>query len=540
LSRRAALGLIASGAGMALIAACAPAAQAPAAPAPAATASGATTAPPAASGGVATAPPAAAAAGATPQPKTGGTLRYGTGTDVNRLDPHFRLGDIYYTVYDRLTEYDINHNVQPMLAESWDISPDYTQIKFNLRKGVQFHNGAEMDSAAVKFNSERARDLPNTQLDEAKWWTSIETPDKYTVIFKSDKPRPLAFDFFEFLNIAEPTAANDPTQAVGTGPYKFVEWKQNDSLTLTKNTNYWQSGKPYFDGIQMFVLTDPQAMVARFESGTLDAVLNMAVTDYLRLRDQPQNYTQYGFSAGNFSCFGVNCKVAPWDNKEARQALHHAINRDRWATTIQRGLEVPSMLPWPKTSPAYDDAKANAYPYDLDKAASLLKAAGVTSFTGDVIMQNSSAELNQFGQVLQADFAKLGITLNLKPQDGAAYLDVVNNWKYNGFWLGGGSFAQLDPATAFTKSRALSVTGNSSAYTAPVNAAAVELLGRATTETDQAKRKQLYADLNTMLLEEAYISVMSATTDRLITTTKVHGVTPTLHSAQRWWEAWLA
>src|SRR5262245_37441676 len=113
LSRRAALGLIASGAGVALIAACAPSTSpAPAAPAATTASSGA--------GAAATAAPAAqagAAAGATPQPKSGGTLRYGTGTDVNRLDPHFRLGDIYYTVYDRLTQYDINHNVQPMLAE---------------------------------------------------------------------------------------------------------------------------------------------------------------------------------------------------------------------------------------------------------------------------------------------------------------------------------------------------------------------------------------------------------------------------------------
>src|SRR5499427_740029 len=486
LSRRAALGLIASGAGMALIAACAPAAQAPTAPAPAATVSGATTAPPAASGGAATAPPAAAAAGATPQPKTGGTLRYGTGTDVNRLDPHFRLGDVYYSVYDRLTQYDINHNVQPMLAESWDVNSDYSQIKFNLRKGVQFHNGAELDSNAVKFNSERARDLPNTQLDEAKWWTSIETPDKYTVIFKSDKPRPLAFDFFEYLNIAEPTAANDPTKAVGTGPFKFVEWKQNDSLTLAKNPNYWQSGKPYLDGIVMSVVTDPQAMTARLEGGSFDAAI-IPVTDFLRLRDEPANYTPYTFSAGNFSCFGINCQSEPWTNKQARQALQYAIDRQRWATTIQKGLEFPSTLPWPKTSPAYDEATANKFPFDLDKAASMLKAAGVTSYTGEVIMQNSSAELTSFAQILQNDFAKLGITLNLKPQDTAAYLDVVNNWKYQGFWLGGGSFAQLDPATAFTKSRALSVTGNSSAFTTPANASAVELLGRATTEPDATK-----------------------------------------------------
>jgi ABC-type transport system substrate-binding protein len=149
LSRRAALGLVASGLGTVVLAACAP--SAPAAPptvsATAASASG---------------KPAAATGGATPQPKSGGTLRYGAADDVNRLDPHFRLGDVYYTVYDRLTQYDINHNLQPMLAESWDISTDYTSIKFNLRKGVQFHNGAELDAAAVKFNSERARDLPNS------------------------------------------------------------------------------------------------------------------------------------------------------------------------------------------------------------------------------------------------------------------------------------------------------------------------------------------------------------------------------------------
>jgi peptide/nickel transport system substrate-binding protein len=527
-SRRRALGLLTSGLGTFVLASCA------APGAPSAPSSSATIAPAAGAGA------APGAAGATPPPKTGGTLRYGADVDVNRLDPHFRLADIYYTVYDRLTQYDINHNVQPMLAESWDVSSDSTSIKFNLRKGVQFHNGAELDSNAVKFNSERARDLPNTQLDEAKWWTSIETPDKYTVIFHSDKPRPLAFDYFEFLNIAEPTAAADPSKAVGTGPFKFVEWKQKDSLTLTRNTNYWQSGKPYLDGIVMTVITDPQAMVARFEGGSLDAAVNYPVTDFIRLRDDA-SYTAYTFSAGNFSCLGMNCQVAPWDNKKARQALLYAVDKVRWATTVQKGLESPSTLPWPKTSPAYDEAKANAFPFDLEKAAAMLKAAGVSGpVTGDVIMQNSSAEITSFAQILQNDFAKLGITLNLKPQDQAAYLDVVNNWRYQGFWLGGGSFAQLDPATAFTKSRALSVTGNSSAFTAPVNAAAVELVGRATTEPDAAKRKQLYSDLNDMLLDEAYIICTSPTANRLITTSKVHGVVPTLHSAQKWWEAWLA
>ncbi len=530
LNRRAALGLVASGFGAAVLAACAPAS--PTSSPTVSTSSSGDLAPTAGA-------TAAATAGPIPQPKAGGTLRIGSDVDVNRLDPHFRLGDVYYGVYDRLTQYDLNHNVQPMLAESWDISPDYTQIKFNLRQGVQFHNGAELDAAAVKFNSERARDLPNTQLEEAKWWTSIETPDKYTVIFKSDKPRPLAFDFFEFLNIAEPTSANDSSKAVGTGPFKFVEWKQNDSLTLVKNANYWLSGRPYLDGINMSIITDPQARTTRFEGGALDAVINLSVTDFVRLQSDP-NYVSHRNAQGGFSCFGVNCKVAPWDNKQARQALLYAVDRQRWATQIMRDLEFQSSLPWAQSSPAYDDTKGKAYPFDLAKAKSLLQAAGVTSFTGDVIMPNSNAELTAFAQVLQSDFAQLGITLNLKPQDNAAYLDVVNNWKYSGFWLGGGAFAQLDPGTSFTKSRALSVTGNSSAYTAPVNEAAVELVGRATTEIDPDKRKQIYSDLNDMLLTEVYIIGMSPTTSRLMSTSKVQGITPTLHSAQEWWEVYIA
>ena len=117
---------------------------------------------------------------------------------------------------------------------------------------------------------------------------------------------------------------------------------------------------------------------------------------------------------------------------------------------------------------------------------------------------------------------------------------MVNNWKYHGFWLGGGSFAQLDPGTSFTKSRALSVTGNSSAFTAPVNAAAVELVSRATTEPDPTKRKQIYSDLNDMLLDGGVHHRDVADDEPLMTTSKVKGVASTLHSAQRWWEAWLA
>ena len=173
LTRRAALGLFVSGAGIALLAACGPATQpAPAAPttAPAPPpAQPAPTAPPAAAAPTAPKPAAAAtsvsaatsAKPAAAQPKLGGTLRFAATADVPNLDGHQRsaaLQDTVWMAYDRLIRYDENRKPQPMLAESWDVSSDCKQIKFNLRKGVQFHTGREFTSDDVKWNFSRVRD----------------------------------------------------------------------------------------------------------------------------------------------------------------------------------------------------------------------------------------------------------------------------------------------------------------------------------------------------------------------------------------------
>ena len=218
LSRRSALRLVTLSAGGALLAACgvapvAPptAAPTPAAakpPAPTAVATAApTTAPAAAPTATVAAVPASAPA---PQVKTGGTLRFAATADIPNLDGHQRsatLTDTVWTAYDRLTQYDANGKVQPMLAESWDVTPDYKQVKFNLRKGVQFHTGRELTSDDVKWNILRVRDPKvgsGSYVTWSNWFTSIETPDKNTIVLTTDASRPSMFDFFEWLNILDP------------------------------------------------------------------------------------------------------------------------------------------------------------------------------------------------------------------------------------------------------------------------------------------------------------------------------------------------
>ena len=139
---------------------------------------------------------------------------------------------------------------QPQLAESWDISPDYKHIKLNLRKSIQFHSGRELTSDDVKYNLLRVRD-PKVQVPtlrtQSNWFTTLDTPDKYTIILNSETPRPLVFDIFEYLNIVDKDTMEGSearTKAIGTGPFRFEEWAQGAHISFSRNAAYWQSGRP--------------------------------------------------------------------------------------------------------------------------------------------------------------------------------------------------------------------------------------------------------------------------------------------------------
>ncbi|HEU0169050.1 MAG TPA: ABC transporter substrate-binding protein, partial [Chloroflexota bacterium] len=253
-SRRHVLALITAGAGAVLLAACSQAAPAsPSASAKPAQSSGSGGAPVVASS-------ASAAASTAAQPRKGGILTSGQTVEIasggqagtsplsgQNITPAALTAT--FLGYDPLVAYDANLKPQPMLAESWDVSSDFKQIKFNLRKGVQFHSGREFTSDDVEYNLQKVQQ-PNFAAqftNMSKWFTSMQKPDKYTVVLSSDQPRPAMFDLFDMLNIADRELVESPdyTKKGGaTGPFKFVEWVQGDHIRWVKNPNYWMSGKP--------------------------------------------------------------------------------------------------------------------------------------------------------------------------------------------------------------------------------------------------------------------------------------------------------
>jgi peptide/nickel transport system substrate-binding protein len=524
MSRRQVLRWLTSAGGVAVVVACAPPA-----PAPGATAASATP-------GASAAKPAAATSS---QPKRGGTLRVGQIGDIARLDGQLVTAvDATWMPYDRLTAYDANLQPQPMLAESWEFSSDYKQLKLNLRKGVQFHSGREFTSDDVKWNIMHVRDpkvAAGALILQSNWFTSIDTPDKYTVILGSEQPKPATFDFFEFFDIVDSQTADSQTTLIGTGPFKFGEWVQGDHLVFTRNADYWQSGLPLLDRVEVHVLSDGQAMVAQLEAGALDIADAPPLADFARL-GKDASYRGLTIPSGT-NVIGLNTTLSPTDNKLLRQALNYAIDRQRIVSSVYRGVAAAECLPWETNSLAYDAAKNNFYPYDPEKAKTVLTQSGLNNLAFDLVTTTGTAETDALAQVYQASLKDLGITLTIRPYQTATYLDQINNHKYTGAYIGTIAYAAMEPVTRMANSRHLDPSGNSNTgYTSPEY---VQLFNQASAEPDATRRKQLYAQVNDLILDQSFVMPICSSPARMLTRASVHDVGLTQHGAFLYNSAWL-
>jgi peptide/nickel transport system substrate-binding protein len=526
LTRRTALRGLATSVGLALVTACTPA------PTPAGTT------PPAPAGQPTPAVSVTSPSKPAPQqPRSGGTLRHATTADVATLDPYLVTTngmETSWLVFDRLTAYDANLKPQPMLAESWDYTPDFQQFKLNLRKGVQFHTGREMTSDDVKYSLLRPRDssVGNGILTGiSNWFTSIETPDKYTVVIKTDVPRPGFFDGLEIFNICDKANVEGPdakTTSVGTGPFMLVERAPGDHFTFAKNKNYWQSGRPYLDGV-VTNIRNQQNMILQLEGGTLDSVKIPLIDDFARLKSDSSYVAQIAPNSGTFFEIGINTRTPPFDDKRVRQAMNYALDRKRFTDSIFKGVATPIDLAWSQSSPAFDASKNNVYPHDLDKARALLKDAGVSNTETDILVIGiAQPQLLQFTQIYQASLAEIGVKLNIKNMEQAAWLDVVINKKpeYTGFWGSSDTFANVSPGSLFSLSPGWRLANNHSNFTSETYTTMVNTVS---SETDSAKQKAAFASINDFMLDESFTMPISTNPITLLTTQKVHDIDFLMH-----------
>jgi ABC-type transport system substrate-binding protein len=464
-----------------------------------------------------------------PTPRQGGTLRFGNVGDFQNLEGQAGhpdgSSDQLFSVWDRLIVIDANQQPQPMLAESWEIADNYQQIKINLRHGVQFHTGRELTADDVKWSLQRIQD-PKIGSNYTGWeapLTGVETPDRYTVVVNASRPWVEAFGLFEYANIIDPVTfqSDGMSKPTGTGPFMFAEYVQGDHLRLIKNTNYWNSGLPYLGEVLVSIHADAQAAVVALEAGVLDLIsFGMPIPDIFRLQQDPTYQVLLNNNAGgNWAAF-LNCTRAPTDNKLVRQALNYALNRQRIADAIWRGLEKPVVLPWSPTSPAYDSVKNGAYAFDLDKARALLAQAATTNTELEIVWPTGTPEYATVAQIYQTDLVQLGFEVTLKPLEAAAAGALSTTLDYTGVRLGVASFGNLHPALIMNGS-AFGPAHNLSGFK---DDAYTQLVDQVSTQTDLSKLPVLYSQLNDYLLEQSFTLPILPNPNHAVASAKVRGL----------------
>jgi peptide/nickel transport system substrate-binding protein len=229
-----------------------------------------------------------------------------------------------------------------------------------------------------------------------------------------------------------------------------------------------------------------------------------------------------------------NVTMPPFDKKEVRQAFCYAVDRKRYVDSVLQGVEEVRSLPWPKHSPAYDAAKNGHYSLDLEKAKSLLAAAGSPSIDSQINYSTSDYELSQLAQIIQADFGKLGVKMSNNGVDTATLQDMSNKVNYKGLILRFSGYAGTDPVTLLTTSSYWRVGTNGSGFKSEKHE---QLVKAVSSEPDPAKRKQVLAELNDFLLDEAFVTATASQTTSAVTKASVTGVVHTMHEAVSWTEA---
>jgi len=385
--------------------------------------------------------------------QAGGTLVYIVQPEPPSMAPYLStsgpIGLVAPKIYQGLLDYDLDLNIVPELAQSYEVSEDGLTVTFKLQQGVTWHDGEPFTSADVQFSiMDVLKKFHPRGPNSFKEVREIQTPDEHTAIFKLDRPAPYMMRAFagyespivpkhllEGKDIREAELANNP---VGTGPFKFVEWKKGQYIRLDKNENYWKEGLPYIDRVVARIIPDASTRTAAMESGEVmygayGAIPNV---DVVRLREMDDiGITTDGYSMINpVSLLEFDTTKPPFDNPAVRNAISMTIDRQflidniwfgfgKRATSALSSNFAPTGLY--KPSDNYPDkpdiAAANKM---LDDAGIEADADGVRiSATLDLIPYGE--DWRRAGEYIKQAVSEIGINLDLRYEDVPTWIKRV-------------------------------------------------------------------------------------------------------------------
>ena len=421
-----------------------------------------------------------------------------------------RIGEL---LFDALLTRDEHLNVQPGLAERWDI-PDPLTYVFHLHRGVVFHDGRSLSARDVKwtFDSLLEGKIRSTKSAAYRFVDHVDAPDESTVVFHLKEPNStLLWNLSEGASGIVPFGSLDEItrNPVGSGPFKFVSAEQDKELVVARNDNYWGT-KPRLERVRFIVVPDATTRALELRKGSADAAINALTSDTIVALERESNLQVERAPGTVLSYLAFNLRDPILQDARVRQAIAYAIDRGPLLQYIWRGFAQPALSVLPPQSWAYDPNVA-AYPHDPEKARQLLDSAGYPAHDGvrfHLTMKTSSEESTRLlAAVLQQQLREAGIALDIRTFEFATFFADVTSGAFQLYslrWIGGNEDPDIFEYS-FHSNRFPPKGANRGFYSNP---RIDRLIDEARRETDQDIRKRLYAEVQeTLAKDEPYINL---------------------------------
>jgi peptide/nickel transport system substrate-binding protein len=492
-------------------------------------------------------------------PVKGGTFVFGRGADSVGLDPavvtdgeSFR---VTRNIYESLCEYQRDSTaVIPGLAEGWKTTPDGLTWTFTLRRDVKFHDGTPFNAEAVVFNFERwmFEHHPHHKGVFEYWKSmfggfpgfvkSVRALDEFTAEFVLEKPMApfLANLAMPMFGIASPAAIKKHgddyfKHPVGTGAFRFREWRKDDRIVLERNPDYWGE-KALLDRVIFRAIVDNSARLLELQAGSIDLMEFLNPDDIPTVKNDP-NLQLLLRPSMNVGYLWWNVEKEPFGKLEVRRAIAHAVNKRAIVEKLFGGIGIPAKNMLPPSLWGYNDAVLD-YEHDPAKAREYLAKAGLPNGFKTTLwaMPNPRPYMPQptkIAEAIQADLKAVGIDGEIVTMDWATYLTKTREGEQDMYMLGWtGDNGDPDNFLYW-------FFGQKETRSRYYNTKAAQLTGKAQAIIDQEERARLYRDAQIVLKEDAANVPIAHTTPPLAAKKTVRGYMPHATGGEKLDLVWL-
>lgn len=443
-------------------------------------------------------------------PKKGGHFRLGVtgGSISDSLDPAVIEDTMPFTINwqirNCLVEIDHTGNLVPELAESWESSPDATKWTFNLRRGIEFHNGKTMEATDIieSINHHRGKDSKSRAKGIVDPITEIKADGKHRVIFtlnggNADFP----YIMSDFHLTIQPAGDKNYNAGIGTGGYIMDRFEPGVRCLVKRNPNYWKAGRAHFDEVETIAIADINARTSALKTGQIDA-MNRCDLKTVHLMEKVSGIKVLKYDGTTHYTFPMRTDIAPFDNLDVRLALKYAIDRKHLVKTILRGYgSLGNDHPIAAVN-RYYAADLPQRQYDPEKAKFHMNKAGIGQHKLKLHVADAAFPgAVDSGVLYQEHATKAGIDIQVVrvPDDG--YWKEV--WKKVG-WCACYWTSRPTEDWMFSMAYAADAKQNDTMWKHPKFN---QLLVAARAELDETKRRDMYVEMQSIVRDEGGVVI---------------------------------